>query len=525
MAAPPPAVPLHSSLPAPLLLSKKRRWTIKHALSTRHSHESNNDPSFFLHSKSLFICSWSGRPIYTRYGDDSKLAGYMGVITALIENFKRINNNQSINYIKAGVYMIVFSINGPLYSIIVSRTGESISSLQLQLEYANQQILSVLTCQVKSILEQRPQFDVRNLMTGTENLLTDLLQSFDSGYDALLDAVHFMRLPRALRTKIRTALKKCLKHCMYGLLLNSGHQLIDVCCSKTAKLYSQDLHLLMNFLYNSQSLQSSEAWTPICLPRFNDTGYVYVYVAYLTEFISLALVTVNSQDFAQLREAKNAILDTLIKKHCLEEIIVHSYESQPNMSKKSLASANPSITSLSRSGNSIDDLSQSTSTSLSIKNDSVLNFVAGVNYTTCATENAFIELSDIDELTSLSEILHFVYRHELTQQSLQSTSAPPFHSTKQRRGLFRAYQRAWERAGCVQQQHVPIGTPNTDPNHGAVPLVWMVGKVCNVLVIVKPGDCSIACAFLTGVEKSTAFIIANKILKWIKREEGNLIFT
>lgn len=63
--------------------------------------------------------------------------------------------------------------------VCISRTSESFSDLQLQLNYAYLQILSVLTGSVKSILESRPQYDIRNLMGGTEALLTDLLTEAD----------------------------------------------------------------------------------------------------------------------------------------------------------------------------------------------------------------------------------------------------------------------------------------------------------------------------------------------------------
>jgi hypothetical protein len=35
-------------------------------------------------------------------------------------------------------------------------------------------------------------------------------------------------------------------------------------------MHSSDLLLLVNFVTNSQSLRSAEAWTPVCLPKFSD---------------------------------------------------------------------------------------------------------------------------------------------------------------------------------------------------------------------------------------------------------------
>ena len=313
----PPSLP---TLPPPTLITKKRRWTLKHQLSQRHSHESTSDASFFTHSKHLLVCSWSGRPIYTRYGDDGKLSAYMGVVTALIENFRRIHRQQNLRTLRAGVWTVVFKMAGPIYLLAISRTGERVPSLLSQLDYVHSQIVSVLTGQVSSILQQRPQYDVRHLMTGTENLLSDLLVEHDRNLALLLNATHFMPLPRLTRGKLQAAMRKGGKGYIYGVLLSSTH-LLSLQNNTRGPISPRDVHLLVNFLHNSQSLQSTESWTPICLPAFNSTGYVYAYTSYLTEDLSLTLLSINSQDIAALKDAKQRIVDALNRGRVMEEII------------------------------------------------------------------------------------------------------------------------------------------------------------------------------------------------------------
>src|SRR4051812_44292641 len=82
-----PSSPSSSASPLASASSDRSRehWLLKHQQHQRYLHESSVDASWFNHSKHMLVCSWSGRPIYTRYGDDSKLAAYTGVITALIE--------------------------------------------------------------------------------------------------------------------------------------------------------------------------------------------------------------------------------------------------------------------------------------------------------------------------------------------------------------------------------------------------------------------------------------------------------
>lgn len=157
------------------LISQERKvkWARKHEKIHKYKHEHNKDPDWYKHKKHILICSWAGRPIYTRYGDDTSLAAYMGVISAIISNFQ--NHGDKVRSIVAGKTKFVFLLAGPVYLVSISRTSESVEQLRKQLSYVHQQIVSVLTGSIHSILEARPGYDIRNLMGGMEHLLTDLI--------------------------------------------------------------------------------------------------------------------------------------------------------------------------------------------------------------------------------------------------------------------------------------------------------------------------------------------------------------
>ena len=68
---------------------------------------------------------------------------------------------------------------------------------------------------------------------------------------------------------------------LYGVLFVKGRV---VSCAQPKKkslaLHHEDLILLAHFVRNSQSWKQSEAFTPICLPHFEASGFVYCYVSY-----------------------------------------------------------------------------------------------------------------------------------------------------------------------------------------------------------------------------------------------------
>jgi len=87
---------------------------------------------------------------------------------------------------------------------------------------------------------------------------------------------------------------------LYGLLL-CGTRLITMVQPKDSALHLRpsDVLLLINFMTTQPSFKSSETWTPLCLPRFNDKGYLYAYVAYLDPKSDVCLLLILATDDPQ----------------------------------------------------------------------------------------------------------------------------------------------------------------------------------------------------------------------------------
>src|SRR4051812_22455925 len=68
------------------------------------------------------------------------------------------------------------------------------------------------------------------------------------------------------------------------------------------------MHLLLNFLESAVSFRTNESWVPICMPKFNDGGYLYAYLCFLTPAVSLLIISTDkeSQKFYQLADWKKS---------------------------------------------------------------------------------------------------------------------------------------------------------------------------------------------------------------------------
>ncbi|GBP51566.1 Vacuolar fusion protein MON1 homolog A [Eumeta japonica] len=283
-----------------------------------------HSPELVNKEKHVFILSSAGKPIYSRYGNEDKLAGLCGVIQALISVVED-QNQDILRSIQTPDCRAVFLVKGPLILVAVSKSNESETQLVLQLTYAYNQIVSVLTLtQLTRIFEQRRNYDLRRLLSGAERLIDNLLVFMEKDPAFLLGAVRCLPLPSNTRESITNAIiSSCskIRNLVFAILI-AGNQLITLVRMKKYSLHPSDIHLLFNLVRSSESFKTAESWTPICLPKFDATGFLHGHVSYISEDCQacLLLLTVQRDAFFPLSQAKHNIAEKLKRNNCIGHI-------------------------------------------------------------------------------------------------------------------------------------------------------------------------------------------------------------
>ena len=237
-----------------------------------------------LKLKHFFILSSAGKPIWSRHGDDELISNSVGVIQTIISFYEGAND--TLKSFTAGDARFCVLSKGHLFLVAVSRMGENDTQLRSQLEALYTQILSTLTLtNIEKMFTNRPSTDLRRPLQGTEKLLSALADGFTRGSPStLLSALECLRLRKAHRTAINNHFAKFrAQSLLYGLLVTDTGQLVSVLRPKKHSLHPGDLQLIFNMLFEAKGIRAAggENWIPICLPGFNNTGYVYMYVSFL----------------------------------------------------------------------------------------------------------------------------------------------------------------------------------------------------------------------------------------------------
>ncbi len=198
------------------------------------------------------------------------------------------------------------------------------------------QILSTLTLPVlERMFKAKASTDLRRPLHGTEKLLSALADGFTKGSPStLLQALECLKLRKSHRNVINnTMLKVKCDDLLYGLIV-AGGRLVSVVRPRKHSLHPGDLQLIFNMLFEAGSVKAGdgENWIPLCLPGFNNTGYVYMYVSFLnldnpTEQVAerpsssssssddgevaILLISTNRESFYDLRQMRDDLIQVI----------------------------------------------------------------------------------------------------------------------------------------------------------------------------------------------------------------------
>ncbi|KZF24365.1 vacuolar fusion protein mon1 [Xylona heveae TC161] len=294
--------------------------------------------------KHFLILSAAGKPIYSRHGDDNITSGYIGIIQTIISFYQ--NADDTLKSFTAGDVKFVVLSKTSLYLVAISRLGESDGQLRAQLEALYMQILSTLTLpRLQTIFSNRPSSDLRRPLSGTEPLLSALADTFTRGSPpTLLSALECLRLRKSHRQVIdQTLLKTRTENLLYGLIV-AGGRLVSVVRPKKHSLHPSDLQLIFNMLFETEGVKTAggENWIPLCLPGFNNTGFLYMYVSFLSakedenedesqrpstsssfnkeEEVAVLLISPKKESFYEMQQMRDDVVEQLQKNGSMDLI-------------------------------------------------------------------------------------------------------------------------------------------------------------------------------------------------------------
>uniref|UniRef100_A0A0R0H6P7 Vacuolar fusion protein MON1 homolog n=1 Tax=Glycine max TaxID=3847 RepID=A0A0R0H6P7_SOYBN len=441
----------------------------------RHGDEDDASISWRKRKKHFFVLSHSGKPIYSRYGDEHKLAGFSATLQAIISFVE--NGGDHVKLVRAGKHQVVFLVKGPIYLVCISCTEEPYESLRGQLELIHGQMIVILTKSVNRCFEKNPKFDMTPLLGGTDIVFSSLIHSFSWNPATFLHAYTCLPLAYATRQAAGAILQDVADSGVLFAILMCRHKVISLVGAQKASLHPDDMLLLANFVMSSESFRTSEAFSPVCLPRYNALAFLYAYIHFFDDDTYLMLLTTSSDAFYHLKDCRIRIEMVLLKSNVLNEV------------QRSLLDGGMHVEDLPplpRSGSS-PHLSQHRLPSDSPEREP-----------TC-------------RIGGVAGLWHFIYRSIYLDQYISSEFSSPINTPKQQKRLYRAYQKLF-----ASMHDKGIGPHKTqfrrDENYG---------NKYFLLCWVTP-DFELYAAFDPLADKALAIKTCNRVCQWVKDVENEI---
>lgn len=433
----------------------------------RLNEEDDGSVSWRKRKKHFFVLSHSGKPIYSRYGAEHKLAGFTATLQAIISYVE--NGGDNIRFVSAGRHRVVFLVKGPIYLVCISCTEEPDDALRGQLELLYGQILVILTKSIDKCFEKNKKFDMTPLLGGTEAVFSSLIHSFSWNPATFLHAYTCLPLAFSTRQATGAILQDVAESGVLFAMLLCKHKVVSLVGAQRTSLHPDDMLLLSNFILSTESFRTSESFSPICLPRYNPMAFLHAYVHYLEVDTYLVLLSTNSDDFYHLKDCRIQVESVLFKSNVLGEV------------QKSILDG----------GLHVEDVPMDSS----LLSDSPSPH-PGQGGAALASR-----------IGGPAGLWHFIYRSINLDQYVSSEFSPPLNSSRIQKELYRAYQKLF-----VSMHDRQIGPHRTqfrrDENY--VLLCWITP------------DFELYAAFDPLADKALAIKTCNRVCRWVRDLENEI---
>ncbi len=275
----------------------------------------------------------SGKPIYTRWGDESALSGVMGAVQALLAQYSSMGG--SLRHVRAGGHDLVFVDRGSIIMVCASRTGEPVWYLERQMEMMYDHMLFTLTSRFEDMLARNPSYDLRGLLGDAPGAFRSILSCAATTCDLVLDSVPVLRMPPDVRIKVAGSLQRAGAGAdlLYAVAATPSEL---ICTAQTRspehRLQHRDLLLLLNFLRSSRGLRGAESYIPLCMPALNRRATLHAYVAFPIPTLCLCFVTTTASPevFRTLMRCKERAVADLLGAGTMDAVLAAQRSSAPS---------------------------------------------------------------------------------------------------------------------------------------------------------------------------------------------------
>ncbi|KAL7746640.1 Vacuolar fusion protein mon1 [Sorochytrium milnesiophthora] len=318
-------------------------------------------------AKHFFLLSDAGKPVFayaaaaatphSQNSDESGDAAFDGMsptfaslVQATVANFTA--QGESLVSFASHTHRFVLLSRPPLLLLACSRGTESEMQLRQQLVHLHSYIFFLLThAQIQALFARSPNLDLRRLLqSSATSQLTHLCCLMDSEYRYFANCLETIAMDQRLRSKLGRAMVQGVQDVvdaaapssssglslpgsnssssknlsrsedphaalLYAMLV-AQDKLVTLIRPRRHSLHPSDLHHLFTLLSSpsSQQFHETDSWVPLCLPKFNDRGFLHAYISFsIAPGVGLILVSCDRDSLPLMCRLKEHMVGNMLK--------------------------------------------------------------------------------------------------------------------------------------------------------------------------------------------------------------------
>ena len=278
----------------------------------------NGSENWRIKRKHVFIYTDAGKPIFSRYGDEIKLAPFMGTLTAL-SSVVADACDENDDVVCDDGKTIVFHSVGPIEIVFVAKTGETPMQLKIQAEMIGRKICSIVPyTTIISLFQRKTSYDFRRLILSEYDQMKYIIHSMNASTAISYNSVSIV--PCANRDQLNDVMNQQIRKCNDELrslndsivftLIIDHLRLLHITQRVGCLLSPKDIHILMTFV---QALPTTnDKWVPIGLYDFNQAGQLFLMCKFLSNSTVVLLLTTKNESLSIMSPFGEKLVNVLM---------------------------------------------------------------------------------------------------------------------------------------------------------------------------------------------------------------------
>lgn len=259
------------------------------------------------------VINSSGKPVYSRYGDENKLSENVGFLQAVIENYKSFN--EELKSIKINNVVIAFKSTSAFHYVIIFKSKNiSDDMLNKQLKRFILLMDSLFTHKmIAQIYKNDTRTDIRRIINRT--MIDCGICRINSIYPSFLfNAINIFPISPSIQNNIKTSINEITSKNLFVNTWFVAQNFKIICMSNENKRLLNVISIILNIInYGSLFQNTQQTWFfPVLLPDLSTEFFTHVFVSCIeisqNKKLHLILLTQNKSKFPQLIELKEEII-------------------------------------------------------------------------------------------------------------------------------------------------------------------------------------------------------------------------